>query len=97
MIGYFYISKNIPVYTTTCPLAGSRTRRMVLGSVSPIAAKAVTLPAAELLFLVPEADEFFSAAIANQTVWLPATEMVPPLVTAPVAAKNLASATRGVR
>ena len=65
MIGYFYISKNIPVYTTTCPLAGSRTRRMVLGSVSPIAAKAVTLPAAELLFAIAKADKFLTATVAD--------------------------------
>lgn len=94
MIGYFYISKNIPVYTTTCPLAGSRTRRMVLGSVSPIAAKAVTLPAAELLFAIAETDEFSSTVIAGQAVWCSAAELVPPLVTALVAAKSPASVTR---
>lgn len=79
------------------PLAGSKARMMGLGNAFPIAAEPIAFPAAELLFPVPEADEFFSAAITNQTVWLPAAEMVPPLVTASVAAKNLACATRGVR
>lgn len=60
----------------------------------PAAVVAVTLLTAELFFAVAEADKFFSTVIAGQTVWFPATEMVPPLVTALVAAKKSASVTR---
>lgn len=79
------------------PLAGAKARTMGLENVLPVTAGTATRAATVFLFSVPKADKFFSAAMANQAVWLPAAEMVPPLVTALVAAKNLALATRRVR
>ena len=64
------------------PLAVPDTRMPALCRVLTVTAEPAAFPAAELLLFIPKTDKLSTAAVAGQTVRMPAAVFVPPFGTA---------------